>query len=123
MSSAKSSRSRASAQSAPLKGGGANGQDEIAEKLKAFKTDKFDPDAFLQSKCQSMNEKVRFTHPQPFFLFFRLNYVFLWKPITISTGFCDIGLWFLISGSGWGFLRALFLLFAGLGAFGCVVFD
>ncbi|RWR77364.1 exocyst complex component EXO84B [Cinnamomum micranthum f. kanehirae] len=59
MASAKSSRSRASAPSAPSKGS-ANGQDanaELQEKLKAFRTDKFDPDAFLQSKCQSMNEK------------------------------------------------------------------
>ncbi|XXG55866.1 hypothetical protein AAC387_Pa03g3430 [Persea americana] len=59
MASAKSSRSRASAPSAPSKGS-ANGQDanaELQEKLKAFRTDQFDPDAFLQSKCQSMNEK------------------------------------------------------------------
>ncbi|RWR83120.1 exocyst complex component EXO84B [Cinnamomum micranthum f. kanehirae] len=59
MSSAKSSRSRVLAQSAPSKGI-ANGQDGISQledKLKAFRTDQFDPDAFLQSKCQSMNEK------------------------------------------------------------------
>jgi hypothetical protein len=31
---------------------------QLADKLKIFKTDNFDPDAYVQSKCQTMNEKV-----------------------------------------------------------------
>ncbi|KAJ6793329.1 exocyst complex component EXO84B-like [Iris pallida] len=69
MSSAKSSRSRASAPSGvisagsgPGGGGGALAQDgggavQLTDKLKIFKTDNFDPDAYVQSKCQTMNEK------------------------------------------------------------------
>lgn len=32
---------------------------QLADKLKIFKTDNFDPDAYVQSKCRSMDEKVR----------------------------------------------------------------
>lgn len=30
---------------------------QLADKLKIFKTDKFDPDSYVQSKCRTMNEK------------------------------------------------------------------
>jgi len=39
-------------------GGGGDGGVQLADKLKIFKTDNFDPDAYVQSKCQTMNEKV-----------------------------------------------------------------
>jgi hypothetical protein len=29
------------------------------DKLKIFKADNFDPDAYVQSKCHAMDEKVR----------------------------------------------------------------
>ncbi|RWW59738.1 hypothetical protein BHE74_00033306 [Ensete ventricosum] len=62
MASAKSSRSRASAPSgAHQPNGGAGDQEagvQLADKLKIFKTENFDPDAYVQSKCQTMNEKV-----------------------------------------------------------------
>jgi hypothetical protein len=29
------------------------------DKLKIFKTNNFDPDAYVQSKCHAMDEKVR----------------------------------------------------------------
>nr|CAD1828001.1 unnamed protein product [Ananas comosus var. bracteatus] len=61
MASAKSSRSRptAPASSAAAVGGGAavEGGANLTDKLKIFKTENFDPDAYVQSKCQSMNEK------------------------------------------------------------------
>ncbi|KAJ8465061.1 hypothetical protein OPV22_027613 [Ensete ventricosum] len=66
MASAKSSRSRASAPSGqvaagvPHANGGGAGQEAgvlLADKLKIFKSDNFDPGAYVQSKCQSMNEK------------------------------------------------------------------
>ena len=40
-------------------GGGDGAGARLADKLKIFKTDKFDPDSYVQSKCQTMNEKVR----------------------------------------------------------------
>lgn len=68
MASAKSSRSRASVPSglgAPpgaLQANGGGGAQEagvqLADKLKIFKTDNFDSDAYVQSKCQTMNERV-----------------------------------------------------------------
>ncbi|KAL6845710.1 hypothetical protein ACP4OV_024533 [Aristida adscensionis] len=70
MASAKSSRSRPAGHSGVFPvggaaavgggGGGAGGGDggvQLADKLKIFKTDNFDPDAYVQSKCQTMNEK------------------------------------------------------------------
>ncbi|PKA52548.1 hypothetical protein AXF42_Ash001528 [Apostasia shenzhenica] len=64
MASAKSSRSRASG---PMStgiqhlGGSLSVSQEsgvqLADKLKIFKTDNYDPEAYMQSKCQSMNEK------------------------------------------------------------------
>lgn len=67
MASAKSSRSRASGPSGLMStgiqhlGGSIPGSQEsgvqLSDKLKIFKTDNFDPDAYMQSKCQSMNEK------------------------------------------------------------------
>ncbi|XP_020091692.1 exocyst complex component EXO84B-like [Ananas comosus] len=60
MASAKSSRSRPSAPSGMLSGAGAGHSEsgvQLADKLKIFKTDNFDPDAYVQSKCQTMNEK------------------------------------------------------------------
>jgi exocyst complex component 8 len=32
---------------------------QLADKLKIIKTDNFDPDAYVQSKCRAMDEKVR----------------------------------------------------------------
>ncbi|KAJ6827642.1 exocyst complex component EXO84B-like [Iris pallida] len=64
MSSAKSSRSRASVPSGMISAGPGGGPDgggagavQLADKLKIFKTDNFDADAYVQSKCQTMNEK------------------------------------------------------------------
>uniref|UniRef100_A0A804MW69 Exocyst complex component EXO84B n=1 Tax=Zea mays TaxID=4577 RepID=A0A804MW69_MAIZE len=67
MASAKSSRSRpaghsgvfpvGSAAAVGSGGGGGDGGVQLADKLKIFKTDNFDPDAYVQSKCQTMNEK------------------------------------------------------------------
>ncbi|KAM0927776.1 hypothetical protein ACQ4PT_002055 [Festuca glaucescens] len=65
-SAAKSSRSRPAGHSGVLPmhaaaGGGGGGGDgagsRLADKLKIFKTDKFDPDSYVQSKCQTMSEK------------------------------------------------------------------
>jgi len=69
MASAKSSRSRPAGHSGVFPvgsaaavgsggGGGGDGGVQLADKLKIFKTDNFDPDAYVQSKCQTMNEKV-----------------------------------------------------------------
>jgi hypothetical protein len=68
MASAKSSRSRpaghsgvfpvGSAAAVGSGGGGGDGGVQLTDKLKIFKTDNFDPDAYVQSKCQTMNEKV-----------------------------------------------------------------
>jgi len=44
-------------------GGGGDGGVQLADKLKIFKTDNFDPDAYVQSKCQTMNEKVSLPCP------------------------------------------------------------
>ncbi|WOL19663.1 exocyst complex component EXO84B-like [Canna indica] len=66
MTSGKSSRSRAPVPSGPVgpgtyqENGGGPGQEagvQLADKLKIFKTDSFDYDSYVQSKCQSMNEK------------------------------------------------------------------
>jgi exocyst complex component 8 len=39
--------------------GGSDGGVQLVDKLKIFKTDNFDPDAYMQSKCRAMDEKVR----------------------------------------------------------------
>ena len=75
MASAKSSRSRASVPSGLGTATGLNqvangdtGQEsrvQSADKMKIFKSNNFDPDAYVQSKCQTMNEKV------PAFPFYR----------------------------------------------------
>ncbi|KAG9456097.1 hypothetical protein H6P81_000605 [Aristolochia fimbriata] len=58
MATAKSSRSRAATPSGPLKGGNAQEPSpQLEEKLEVFRKEHFDPDAFFQSKCQTMNEK------------------------------------------------------------------
>ncbi|RLN42355.1 exocyst complex component EXO84B-like [Panicum miliaceum] len=63
MASAKSSRSRPAGQSgvfpvnAAAGAGGSDGGVQLADKLKIFKTDNFDPDAYVQSKCRTMDEK------------------------------------------------------------------
>ena len=65
MASAKSSRSRPAGHSgvfpvnAAAGAGGSDGGVQLADKLKIFKTDNFDPDAYVQSKCRAMDEKVR----------------------------------------------------------------
>ena len=64
-SAAKSSRSRPAGHSgvfpvnAAAGAGGSDGGVQLADKLKIFKTDNFDPDAYVQSKCRAMDEKVR----------------------------------------------------------------
>ncbi|XP_062214282.1 exocyst complex component EXO84B-like [Phragmites australis] len=63
MASAKSSRSRPAGHSgvfpvnAAAGAGGGDGGVQLADKLKIFKTGNFDPDAYVQSKCRTMNEK------------------------------------------------------------------
>ncbi|CAN6322248.1 unnamed protein product [Urochloa humidicola] len=63
MASAKSSRSRPAGHSgvfpvnAAASAGGGDGGVQLADKLKIFKTDNFDPDAYVQSKCRTMDEK------------------------------------------------------------------
>ncbi|ONK65579.1 uncharacterized protein A4U43_C07F38540 [Asparagus officinalis] len=62
MASAKSSRSRVSAPSGLISSGihQPSAQESgvpLADKLKIFKSDRFDPDSYVQSKCQTMNEK------------------------------------------------------------------
>jgi len=63
MASAKSSRSRPAGHSgvfpvnAAAGAGGCDGGVQLADKLKIFKTDNFDPDAYVQSKCRTMDEK------------------------------------------------------------------
>lgn len=89
MASAKSSRSRASAASGPLSAGiqhlggvipGAHeGGVQLSDKIKIFKTDNFDIDAYMQSKCQSMNEKVCFFLLIIYYLFFDLGFFELVK--------------------------------------------
>ncbi|OVA03672.1 hypothetical protein BVC80_1097g13 [Macleaya cordata] len=56
MASAKSSRSRATGVS-PAKGNIMENGSQIEDKLKVFRSDNFEPEAFVQSKCQSLNEK------------------------------------------------------------------
>uniref|UniRef100_A0A0D9W0B5 Exocyst component Exo84 C-terminal domain-containing protein n=1 Tax=Leersia perrieri TaxID=77586 RepID=A0A0D9W0B5_9ORYZ len=60
-SAAKSSRSRPAGHSGVLTvnaaATGGDGGVPLADKLKIFKTDNFDPDAYVQSKCHAMNEK------------------------------------------------------------------
>ncbi|XP_066365582.1 exocyst complex component EXO84B-like [Miscanthus floridulus] len=62
-SAAKSSRSRPAGHSgvfpvnAAVGAGGSDGGVQLADKLKIFKTDNFDPDAYVQSKCRAMEEK------------------------------------------------------------------
>ncbi|AQK62259.1 Exocyst complex component EXO84B [Zea mays] len=64
MASAKSSRSRPAGHSgvfpvnAAAGAGGSDGGVQLADKLKIFKTDNFDPDAYVQSKCRAMDEKI-----------------------------------------------------------------
>ncbi|VFR00105.1 unnamed protein product [Cuscuta campestris] len=57
MATLKSSRSRTHAASTPAKGGGRDAGVKLEEKLTVFKSDSFDADGFVQSKCHSMNEK------------------------------------------------------------------
>ncbi|CAA6657794.1 unnamed protein product [Spirodela intermedia] len=54
MATAKSSRSRASGQSGLLQ---ANGRVAAHRHAQIFKSDNFDPDGYVQSKCQTMSEK------------------------------------------------------------------
>ncbi|KAF8389325.1 hypothetical protein HHK36_026019 [Tetracentron sinense] len=56
MASVKSSRSRASVASPANRNSMENGV-QLEEKINVFMTDKFDGDAFVQLKCQSLNEK------------------------------------------------------------------
>ena len=65
MASAKSSRSRPAGHSgvfpvnAAAGAGGSDGGVQVADKLKIFKTDNFDPGTYVQSQCRAMDEKVR----------------------------------------------------------------
>jgi exocyst complex component 8 len=75
MASAMSSRSRPAGHfgvfpvNAMAGTGGSDGGVQLADKLKIIKTDNFDPDAYVQSKCRAMDEKVR----NPSALRFRLQ--------------------------------------------------
>ncbi|GFQ05640.1 exocyst complex component exo84b [Phtheirospermum japonicum] len=57
MASAKSSRSRAALSGASAKGNVKDAGAKFEENLNVFKSDSFDADAFVQSKCHSLNEK------------------------------------------------------------------
>ncbi|KAH6773304.1 exocyst complex component 84B [Perilla frutescens var. hirtella] len=57
MASAKSSRSRAVHSGASVKGNAKDAGAKYEENLKVFKSDNFDADAFVQSKCHSLSEK------------------------------------------------------------------
>ncbi|XP_058074334.1 exocyst complex component EXO84B-like [Magnolia sinica] len=60
MASGKSSRSSRASAGLVSKGSAGAAQDadsQLEDKLKGFRTDRFDPDGYLQSKCQTMNEK------------------------------------------------------------------
>ncbi|EYU21227.1 hypothetical protein ABFS82_09G132400 [Erythranthe guttata] len=57
MASTKSSRSRAAQSGASAKGNVKDGGAKFEENLNVFKSDNFDADAFVQSKCQSLSEK------------------------------------------------------------------
>jgi hypothetical protein len=61
MASAKSSRSRPTGHFGvfPVNVVASDGGVQLVDKLKIFKTDNFDPDAYVQSKCRAMDEKVR----------------------------------------------------------------
>lgn len=66
MATAKSSRSRASGHSGMLQANGVVGNAvsaadsvvQLTDMLQIFKSDNFDPDGYVQSKCQTMSEKV-----------------------------------------------------------------
>lgn len=58
MASAKSTRSRAAHAGASAKGNAKDGGVKFEENLKVFKSDNFDADGFVQSKCHSLSEKV-----------------------------------------------------------------
>lgn len=71
MASVKSSRSRPHAVT-PSKGINKDTGTKLEENLNVFKSDSFDADAYVQSKCLSLNEKVQFyliTSSSSFFLF------------------------------------------------------
>ncbi|XP_051147684.1 exocyst complex component EXO84B [Andrographis paniculata] len=57
MASAKSSRSRSSHSAASAKGNAKDAGAKLEENLNVFKADKFDADAYVQSKCHSLGEK------------------------------------------------------------------
>ncbi|XP_042018540.1 exocyst complex component EXO84B-like [Salvia splendens] len=57
MASAKSTRSRAAHTGASVKGNVKDGGVKFEENLKVFKSDNFDADGFVQSKCHSLSEK------------------------------------------------------------------
>lgn len=56
MASKISSRSRGGV---PVKSNSKETSTKLEENLNVFKSDKFDADAFVNLKCNSMNEKVR----------------------------------------------------------------
>lgn len=57
MASAKSSRSRAAHSGASVKGNVKDAGAKFEENLKVFKSDNFDADGYVQSKCHSLSEK------------------------------------------------------------------
>lgn len=74
MASAKSSRSRVAHSGASVKGNAKDAGAKFEENLKVFKSDNFDADGFVQSKCHSLSEKVQ---NMIFFFFCGLNLVWL----------------------------------------------
>nr|GMC73044.1 exocyst complex component EXO84B [Ipomoea batatas] len=57
MATLKSSRSRNYGAGTPAKGGNRETGTKLEEKLNVFKSDSFDADGYVQSKCHSLNEK------------------------------------------------------------------
>ncbi|KAI8019014.1 Exocyst complex component EXO84B [Camellia lanceoleosa] len=58
MASAKSSRSRVLNNTAAKSNNPMDSGNKLEENLNVFKSDNFDADGFVQSKCNSLNEKV-----------------------------------------------------------------
>ncbi|XP_028077507.1 exocyst complex component EXO84B-like [Camellia sinensis] len=61
MASAKSSRSRILNNTAAKSNNPKDSGNKLQENLNVFKSDNFDADGFVQSKCNSLNEKLSFS--------------------------------------------------------------
>lgn len=99
MASVKSSSSRSRA--APAKGGAKDSANKLEENLNVFKSDNFDADAYVHSKCDSLNEKVP---PLSSLLHFFLT-------IIIPPYFCNLDNYYLIIFLNNMFYRSVIFLF------------